>query len=305
METLVRYDVNEADIATMRERCAGLDARVDYEAVRVAIGQLRGTRTAIEKRRVDLKADALAYGRKVDAVAKELTAKIEAIEEPLRVSKLSVDDEKARAKRAAEEAELRALEAKLREERAAEEARLKAERDALAAQLAIEKETLRVERARLAEEQRVERERQVVEQAKLDEVRRAVEAAQFAQAQAIRQEQEALAQARRELAEREQAERDRLIAEAQRVADEKRAAEAAIAGQRALEERTARAEAARVVEEARLEALRPDIDRIHAFGQSLRLITFPKTQSDQAQKVVNTARMRIEAIAEAMERWAP
>ena len=67
---LVNYNISEAVIAATKARCADLSADTPkgYEEVRLAIADLRSTRVAIEKRRVELKTDALAYGRLVDSV---------------------------------------------------------------------------------------------------------------------------------------------------------------------------------------------------------------------------------------------
>ncbi len=127
----------------------GIDDKEGYENVTKALSVLRSTRVAIEKTRKDLKADSLEYGRRVDAIAKELTSSIEALEVPLSSAKQSIDQEKERLKREKAEAAQRALEEEIRkkreaeeaelarlkaiedEKRAAEDARLKAERDRL------------------------------------------------------------------------------------------------------------------------------------------------------------------------------
>ena len=62
---------------------AGLDDKEGFRAVKEGRLKLKKTRTAIENRRKELKAGALEYGRKVDAVAKELTDLIEPAEKTL------------------------------------------------------------------------------------------------------------------------------------------------------------------------------------------------------------------------------
>src|SRR5579863_5138042 len=97
---LVTYSITDADIAATQAAYAGLtaDTPKGYEEVRLAIAHCRDTRVAIEKRRVELKADALAWGKKVDAEAKRITTLLEEIEDPLKAKKQAVDDEKARLK---------------------------------------------------------------------------------------------------------------------------------------------------------------------------------------------------------------
>ncbi len=135
---VVRFDVTEADLAAIREEYSGLtaDTPEGYESTRLAIGNCRKTRVAIESRRKDLKRDALTYGRAVDSAAKQLTALVEAIEAPLKERKLAVDDEKERVAREEREAEQRAIEAERAAEREVEEARMAAERKELAAERA-------------------------------------------------------------------------------------------------------------------------------------------------------------------------
>lgn len=160
----VTYETTTEDIAKLAASYAGLSATEDYEAVRVAIADLRTRRVAVEARRKDLKRESLEFGRKVDEVAKALTASIEAIEAPLQASRQAVDDEKDRLKREAEDRKRAELEARVRVEREAEDARLRAERAAEEARLA--------EVARL---QAIEADRILMENAKLEVARKAEE----------------------------------------------------------------------------------------------------------------------------------
>lgn len=132
----VVYDVTDDAIALKRGKYALLkaDTPQGYKEVQLAIADLRETRVAIEKRRKELKADSLEYGRKVDTVAKLLITQIEDIEKPLKALKSAVDEEKAQAKAAKEAAERQALRADL---------------DAEAARLAAERAEFEAERERL------------------------------------------------------------------------------------------------------------------------------------------------------------
>jgi len=84
---VVRYGVSDAAIADLRNEVGGLRADVDYDATRLALGRIVKLRTGVEKRRKELKEDALKWGRKVDSEAKRLTGLLEEIETPLRDSK--------------------------------------------------------------------------------------------------------------------------------------------------------------------------------------------------------------------------
>ena len=121
--------VTDAAIDVLRQEYAGLEIKTtaDYERVRLAIADVRDRRVTVEKTRVELKAGALEYGRRVDSEAKRITAMLAEIEEPLKAEKQRVDDEKARVKREKEEAERARIEAELKAKREAEEAEAVAE----------------------------------------------------------------------------------------------------------------------------------------------------------------------------------
>lgn len=148
----VVYDLPSLpDLASKYAALTSAATKEEYEAVRLGIAELRQLRVSVEKRRVELKADALKYGREVDRVAKALTEQLEAIEEPLKLLKASVDEQKARAKEAAAAAARAAEEARVREQLAAEQTRLEAERQRLAEE-AAEREELARERAEIEAE---------------------------------------------------------------------------------------------------------------------------------------------------------
>lgn len=201
-EAIAELSSREATITQLRERYAGAspDTKEGYELVRVGIGELRTLRGDIEKRRVELKADALAWGRRVDSEAKRLTQAILAVEEPLKAAKQLIDDEKERLKRAKREEE----EARLRAEREAEEQRLRLENERLQA----ERKALDEQRAREEAAKRLEFEKLAAERRALDEQRQAL----------AREEQE---RARKLQAEQAETERQRRAAERQRMADAK------------------------------------------------------------------------------------
>ena len=128
----VRYETTEEQIAELALSMKGVvfDTPENYKDGVKRIAQVRGLRTAVEKRRKELKADSLAYGKRVDAAAQKLTDLIEAIENPLLEKKKAVDDEEERLKKEKERADLIALEAKLKADREAAEAAAKVEREA-------------------------------------------------------------------------------------------------------------------------------------------------------------------------------
>lgn len=248
---LVQYSPNDTAIAELKASCEGLTADTPerYEIVRRSIATTRSYRTAIEKRRVELKADALAWGRKVDSEAKRLTGLLLEIEEPLKAAKNWVDERVERERRAAEAVEQARVEAEAKAKRDAEESAYRAQREAEQAKLSEERKRLDAEREAEVERTRVERERLAEERAKIEAERKAADA-----------------------------ERQKLNAE--RIRLERIELEAFQA------KRRAEREAKEAAEAARLEAMRPDVEKIQAFGAAIRSITLPEVNSEDGQAFV-------------------
>jgi len=85
---VVKYDVTSAEIALLQEKYKGYEDKdmedpAEYELVHDGERETKKLRLSIEARRKELKADALAYGKRVDSGAKEVTAPIKAIEQKL------------------------------------------------------------------------------------------------------------------------------------------------------------------------------------------------------------------------------
>jgi len=330
---VVRFGIADTKIAELRGMFDGLQADTPdgYREVTKAIAVTRTLRVNVEKTRKELKASALEYGRRVDSEAKRITALLEEIETPLKDAKQAVDDEKARikaeqeakeraereSKEAAERAEREAKEKAIRD---AEEARIKAEREAEEARLAEERKALEAERAKLEAERAAERERaeaeqrkiaeqQAAERAKLDAERRAIEAKQEVERERLAAEQRKLDEQREEA---NRIERERLAAiKAEQDCKEAelnaRLEAERIAKEEAEQERLDKIEAERIAKEhaeaeaaeaARLEALRPDAERILAFARVLRAIEIPAMATDEGQQLMS----RIEdAVTQAAE----
>lgn len=309
-EMLSKYGVDLAQIEAVRAECAGktFDTPSNYKDGVKALARARDTRVGIDKRRKELKADALEYGRRVDSVARELTSLISPIEDDLQAKKDASDEAKRIAKEAEERRKKEELEAKIRAEREAEEARLKAEREAKEKQLAEERAAFEAEKARLAEEQRVrdeaarvERERvereQEAERQRIAAERTALEAEQ----KRIRDEAEAKARAERARMAEEQrridvqreaieAEKRRIDqAENERIAREKAEKEAAERVERdrieAEERRVAQLEQ-EAERQRRLETLKPDADKIHEFAAKLSeaILSGPELATEEANE---------------------
>jgi len=95
---IAEYSETAAALADLRARHAGVvyDVTVPKEmrAAKEARAELRGLRTGLEKKRVEIKAPALERCRLIDAEAKRITAELVALEEPIDVQ---IKAEEARA----------------------------------------------------------------------------------------------------------------------------------------------------------------------------------------------------------------
>ena len=269
---VVKYETTEDQILELGASFRGVtfDTPANYEIGRKAIAQVRSLRTAVEKRRKELKADSISFGRLVDSLARELTDKLEAIEAPLLTAKKAVDDEDDRLKREKEHADLVALEARLKADREQAEALAKAEREVEDARLAAERERLAAQQAQYEESNRVAVEVQKVERAKLD-----------AEKAELRKQQDAIAAQARE---------------ADRVETERRRRD------QAEQDKLAADEAAKV-EAARLEALRPEVEKVHAFAAEIRALADrgPVVESVECRRALEWAFAKLAAVASGLD----
>lgn len=304
--SLVTYGVTNEEIENKKAAFAAIEFTNSkgYEEGRKAIRELVGLRSAIEDRRKELKKESLEFGRFVDSEAKRWTLLIESIEEPLKLKKAVIDEEKDRIRREKEAAEKARIEAEERAKREAEEARQKAIRDEEEKRLAEERKRLEVEAARLAEERRqaeeavrVERERLAAERAKMEAEQKAEKERQ----EVIRRaEEEKLDEARRAIeserrrvnAERQAQERAEFERQTRIKAEQEAKAKAEREAREAEERRIAEAER-KEADRKRMEALRPDLDKVAAFADLIAAIQPPSVGSEQSRAVVELAMKRL------------
>lgn len=98
-ESLVmKYNPSDARIAEVRGQYETLLATLpdliaaeELEPINAALKEIVPLRTELEKTRVQLKADSLAFGRKVDAEAARLKTQILAFERPIQEAKDKID----------------------------------------------------------------------------------------------------------------------------------------------------------------------------------------------------------------------
>jgi hypothetical protein len=280
---LVKYSVTDEALAQYRKEflpltIKGLDDVEGYDAVRDARLFIKGERVNVEKKRVELKASALEYGRAVDAEAKRITVAIEEVENHLIAEQKRIDDEKARIKFEKEQREkLPERLAKLDELDAtmSEEELLKMDGPTFVGVLnkflsaKLEKQRLEQEerdRQQRAEAERIEAEKKAIEQQKAD-------------------------------AERE--ERHKVeVEEAKRKAADDARLQAEIDAKRKEDERIA-AEAAAKAEAERIEAERPDNEKLRAFAGTFQAIPFPEVTSKKAlAKVAKVKKLIDEIVSE-------
>jgi len=278
LTAIVEYTEAAAGLAELRQRHQGVvyDVTVakEMKAAKEARAELRTLRTALERRRSEIKAPALERCRLIDAEAKRLTAEIRSMEDPIDVQIKAEEARKQAEELARFEAERQRVEAigraiegirnvpstligkpaiiiegqlaKLEAEKLDPEffaERMREAQDALVATIAHVGGMLQLQRDAEAEQKRI-----AAERAELERLR--------AEAEERRKADEARAAAERAETDRQaQAERDRLAAEqlareeAERAERERKEAEA-----RAAREAQERAE--REVREAELAAER-------------------------------------------------
>ncbi len=321
---LKTFSPSDAAIAKMAEQYMGLtihgiDDKKGFDIVHKARMNVKNHRVAVEKKRKELKADALEYGRKVDAEAKRLTLLLEPIETHLAAEEQAITDEKARIQREKEEAAQRVLDERVAALQAVgvtpsvglvrawsdeqyaeqlatatrifEEEKAKAEAEA---------EERRKKEAEEAEARRKEEERLAAERAELERLRAEMEAQRLKEEEERRKEREAMeAELRKQEAlrlEREAAEQTKLRAERAKLEEERRKLEmeqrereAAERSKQETEERLrreaeekARKEAEEAAERARLEELRPDQEKLEALAKAVTNVPIPSFSPTQA-----------------------
>lgn len=294
IDSMITYPVSKTQIAELKTKFSGMTCAdtKGYEATRKAIAECRTLRTAVEKRRKELKADSIEFGRKVDTVAKFLTAEIESVEIPLIDMKQEVDDAKERERLRKEEEKAEELRKLYLAEKKAEEERLAA----IAEANRIERERLEAEAKRLAEENRILREKAEAEARRVAEEaaakQRVIDEANRIEREKIEAEKRRV-EAARQKAEREEFERQAKI----------KAEEAAKAKLEAEERAKAQAKAAAEAEAKRVEAMRPDVEKVHLFANEILSMTPPSVKSSQANKAMDWALAGLDNIASTLKKF--
>ena len=309
-KALAQYGVQDAAISEMRAKymplkANGIQDRKGLDLVHDARMVVARVRIAVEKKRVELKADALEFGRAVDGEAKRITALITPIEDHLAEQESCVEREKARIKAEAERARAAKLDTRMSHLRQYESALAPSQVEPLADdQFIVALETARVaynaivdERERVAAEAKAKSEAEAVarkaEQKSLDAQREqmALEDAER------RKEQERIDAANRAEHLKLHAERAAVDAERRKVeaaaADQRRQAELEAARKDAVEKALADAEAKRVrdaAEKARIDALAPDREKVRVFADLVYNMLAPECAfSEEIESILRRA----------------
>jgi len=310
---IVKYDITDAAISEMESiymalTITDLDDKEQFDAVHSARMTVKGKRVEVEKRRKELKADAIEWGRKVDAEAKRIFGKLEPIESHLDREERKVTDEQKRIKEEADRKQKEKIDARLlalakancnlpffdvagmtddeyedilrkaTEAWEIEQKRIYEEaiaRKAEAERLERVRQEQAAEAARMAEEKRKIDEAQAAERKKIEDERKAIEAEKRALEDAKRKEQERKDREAFEVAAKEKAKM-----EAEKAAEEKAEREKIEAEKKAERE---------AVEKARQEALKTDKDRLILYGKALMDVPKPELKDKAAKEILGQA----------------
>ncbi len=324
MNQIVEYNVTDAAIAEMKSLYMGLkvlslDDDEGFKAVHSARMIVKGKRIEVEKRRKELKADALEWGKKVDVRAKQIFSLLEPIENHLISEEEKITKEKERLK-SEEEAKNRAkIEARINDllkygvvkpfmevatmpdgeydtlfafaktTHEAEQKRIADEKASMEAErLALQK--IREEEAARLEIQRKEQE---IERLRLDAIRKEQEEA----TRKIEAEKKALEDEKRK--EQERKDREAFEKQAAELAKIEAEAKAKAKIEREAREKKEREEA-EAAEKVRQEELKPDKAKLVAYANNLlayvRESSFaPKNKA--VKKILIDAEKELESIA--------
>jgi hypothetical protein len=101
VDELIVYSVTDAAIEKMKQdylglKVNGLEDKDGYQACHEARMVVKRHRVDVEKKRQELKAESLTFGRKIDTEAKRIMGQLEAIEDHLRIQQDIIDNEKKR-----------------------------------------------------------------------------------------------------------------------------------------------------------------------------------------------------------------
>uniref|UniRef100_A0A6H1ZER5 Putative tail tape measure protein n=1 Tax=viral metagenome TaxID=1070528 RepID=A0A6H1ZER5_9ZZZZ len=314
---IVSYDITDAAIAEMESiymalTITDLDDKEQFDAVHSARMTVKGKRVEVEKRRKELKADALEWGRKVDAEAKRIFGKLEPIESHLDREEKKVTDEQKRQKEEADRIEKAKIQARVDSLQMVNcvlpfmevatmtddeyEDRLRKATDSYQAEL---KRLADEEAARKAEAERLEKVRreQEAEAARLAEMQRQADEANRKEREKIEEERRAIEAEKKALEDAKRAEQDHKDREAFEAKAKEEARIAAEKAEKDRQEREAWEAKERAEEHKRKLALRPDCDKLNDYANSVLSLVEPEVDSAEAKTVMSWAVKELKDLA--------
>lgn len=316
---VIEYNITDAALTDLAKRHKDVDAHKDYEVAKLAAKECQQLRKGLEDKRVELKADALSYGRAVDGEANRIKAAIVKVEEPIKAGIKEIDD----AEKIAEEQRLATLEAQLavlraygqdtdgktmaelqvwQEELAAVEITeeiFQEQREAAVGAKAESESRLRlaIGHKQAAEEEAAKLETQRKEQAEQQEKLDAQQADMDLQAAQLREDQLAAeAKAAEEQAAKD-AERQKEL-DAQQAEIDKQNAEREEQEEQERKDKEAEAAAARTAE------LAPDKEKLERLANIIEATELPTVASQQAEDVLSYVKSEIKAIGHNIRHYA-
>ena len=255
-----------------------------YERVDAARKFVKAEKVAVEKRRVEYKADILEAGRLIDSRAKEILTPLIEIETALKAKQDEIDGEKARIRFEAEQkAKIPARVAQLveightvsNEDYPLFEAELLKMNDIAFGELVNKLTAEKLERQR-AEQERIEAE-QRAERGRIDAELRKIEEDRLAAEREKKHQQD--------------------IEDAKRKAAEDARIQAEIDAKRKEDERIA-AEAAQRAEQERIEAEKPDKDKLLGLASIFEEMIYPEMASKRGAAKVMSVRRQVADIVD-------
>jgi len=330
---VVKYDITDKAVAEMKSFYMGLtisdmDDKEQFDTVHDARMVVKTHRVAVEKRRKELKADAISWGRKVDTEAKRIFGMLEPIESHLMAEENKVLEEQKRIKEGQDRVEREKIQDRvnslqmfgavlpfqevalmsdeefetiLEGSRVAFVAEQKRLSDEAAARKA-EDERLAAERAELEKQRKEQEEKDAARKEFNDRILAEQKAAQDkinTERKALEDEKEAERNRvhREKMAEQER--KDRIAFEAKAKEDAKIQAEkdAIEVAEQAEKYRLAKIEAEKA-EAARQKALLPDKTKLTEWIEMVRSVPEPEIKDNDAKIYLSGA---VDKISEAME----
>jgi len=316
---VVEYNITDTFLAELAERYKDVDAYKDHDVAKAAAKECQQLRKTLEEKRVELKKDALEYGRAVDGEANRIKAAIVKVEDPIKTQLDEIRDaEKIKEQARVDEiesqlavlraygqetdgktlAELQEWQDKLNELEITEEVFQEFREQAIGAKaesesrlrIAIGHKQAAEEEAAKLEQQRKEQEE---EQAKLDAQREEIEEGQ----RKLREQQEAAEAKAKEEQETKDAERQAEL-DAQQAEIDKQNAEKEEQERKEREKAEAEAAAARQAE------LAPDKEKLERLANIIEATELPTVASQQAEDVISYVKSEIKSIANNIRHYA-